>query len=292
VAASRGFRERLDTAPAILRDILRSLCWLHDSGFVHRDIKPANVLMSNEGEGVVLADLGRCILVNQLDYMVNATTPLVEAPEQMACLSHDCSADLWSAGVTVLAYVFAQGDARGELDRGTVHDVYFRNLVRPPPGAAACSTSDVPLAERMEAFFAAYGSPSGFLRSLCRAASLPSNYADRHFAFCETLDGIMERDAVARWSAQDALHVLETAQPQQQQEPPQDAAFEDPRTLRRRVKRRVAQLLPSSPDETQCIVRNIFHDSGFSKEEIAKRALATFVEHWRMILLGETSSSS
>ncbi|QPB44486.1 Ser/Thr protein kinase [Medusavirus stheno T3] len=288
LASSRGFRERLDTAPLILRDILRSLCWLHDAGFVHRDIKPANLLMSEgEGEGVVLADLGRCILVNQLDYMVNATTPLVEAPEQMACLSHDCSADLWSAGVTVLAYVFAQGDARGEFDRGTVHDVYFRNLVRPPPGAEACPISDAPLAERVEAFFTAYGSPSGFLRSLCRAARLPSNYSDRHFAFCETLDGIMERDAAARWSAQDALHVLETTQPQQQ-EPAQDATFEDPRTLRRRVKRRVAQLLPSSPDEAQIIVWNIFRDSGFGKEEMAKRALATFVEHWRTILLGES----
>lgn len=276
-ATSQSLRERIDSAPSLLRDILCALQSLHEAGLVHRDVKPANVLLTDDGGGVVLADLGRCILVNHIDSSILATTPLVEAPEQTTMSEYDCSADLWSAGVTMLAYVFGHGDVRGELGDGATRDAYFRNLVRHP---SSSSTPDGPLARRVEAFFATYGSPSGFLRSLCRAsAELPSNYADKHLALCETLDGIMERDPVARWSAQDALHVLENAS--------QPEACDGPRERRRGTKRRVFDLLPSSPDLAQYIIRRIFHDAPCGDAEMAKRALETFAKHWRTILLGQ-----
>ncbi|CAD8150933.1 unnamed protein product [Paramecium pentaurelia] len=78
-------RLTLDEIEIILKQILETICYLHDKGFVHRDIKPDNILFCALGQfsNLKLIDFGISCKITDLeqDSQMNIGTPGYMAPE-------------------------------------------------------------------------------------------------------------------------------------------------------------------------------------------------------------------
>ncbi|OEL30841.1 Mitogen-activated protein kinase kinase kinase NPK1 [Dichanthelium oligosanthes] len=87
------------------KQLLNGLVYLHRNGIIHRDIKGANILVDNKG-CIKLADFGASKQVEKLATATAAKTmkgtPYWMAPEVIVGSGHNCSADIWSVGCTVI----------------------------------------------------------------------------------------------------------------------------------------------------------------------------------------------
>jgi tRNA A-37 threonylcarbamoyl transferase component Bud32 len=113
-ARSRGGRLRPAESLAIIEQVASVLDAAHASGVVHRDLKPANVVITLDGRGVKLLDLGIARINNPVDDSTALTrsgqflgTPYYMAPEQWGEMPRDRveaidgRADIYSLGVVV-----------------------------------------------------------------------------------------------------------------------------------------------------------------------------------------------
>lgn len=114
----RGLTE--DQIALIVKDTLDALHHLHSKSMIHRDLKagstrsahgapaathsrPSDILLTNKGEGK-LADFG---VSGQLTGTLAKRktmvgSPFWMAPEVIMENGHDCKADVWSLGITII----------------------------------------------------------------------------------------------------------------------------------------------------------------------------------------------
>jgi hypothetical protein len=86
---------------AVLREVSRGLCALHEMGKVHRDVKPSNILVDPDGR-VVILDFGLLVDADYGDTWSGqgiVGTPHYMAPEQAAGQPAEAAADWYSVGV-------------------------------------------------------------------------------------------------------------------------------------------------------------------------------------------------
>lgn len=103
----------------IARAVLEALRAAHRAGVVHRDIKPANIMVSADGERVVLTDFGIANLMEGASSSLTGTGMVVGTPEYMAPERLEQGqvaepSDLWSLGATL--YAALSGDSPFKRD--------------------------------------------------------------------------------------------------------------------------------------------------------------------------------
>lgn len=96
----------------IFRQVLLGVEYLHYQKIIHGDLKPENLLLA-EGDVIKVADLGVCneFLGDDasIDQRTATGTPAFRAPETLSgqkVYFDGKSADIWSLGVTLYAFVF------------------------------------------------------------------------------------------------------------------------------------------------------------------------------------------
>ncbi len=87
----------------IIASITIGLEYLHSRGIIHRDLKAANVLLTADGH-IRLADFGvSAVLTEKRPKRKTAIgAPFWMAPEVVQEQLYDCSADIWSLGITLI----------------------------------------------------------------------------------------------------------------------------------------------------------------------------------------------
>jgi len=113
---------------------LYGLEYLHRNGIIHRDIKGANILVDNKG-CIKLADFGASKQVEKLATATAAKTmkgtPYWMAPEVIVGSGHNCSADIWSVGCTVIE--MATGKAPWSHEYQEVSLLYYVGTTKSHP---------------------------------------------------------------------------------------------------------------------------------------------------------------
>ncbi|ETV96840.1 CAMK protein kinase [Aphanomyces invadans] len=132
-------------AHGLIRNLLRTVLYLHERGIVHRDIKPENILLARSGNDattIKLSDFGIARRLHgsstphtiQEDTALHSTTPRERfvrahtqcgtrdyiAPEVMSGKGYGLEADMWSVGVVL--YVIMSGYAPSFTPN---HDLVF-----------------------------------------------------------------------------------------------------------------------------------------------------------------------
>ena len=121
----------LDAAVWIMTRVADGLAFAHEHGVIHRDLKPGNILLTDDGEPLIL-DFNlavRCSPVEQAVAIVGGTLPY-SSPEQMVALrkggSVGPSSDIYSFGV--LLFQLLTGHLPHPVHTGSFDDVVARML--------------------------------------------------------------------------------------------------------------------------------------------------------------------
>jgi len=104
-------------------EVLLSLEYIHDNGFVYRDLKPENILIEGGGH-IRLADMGFCkpLKGGERTYTTCGTADYM-APEVMLSQGHDKAADFWAFGVLIFEMLAGFAPFEGKTDNERLHRI-------------------------------------------------------------------------------------------------------------------------------------------------------------------------
>lgn len=102
VAQASSERERVERLERILTEAAKTLCLLHDAGFLHGDLKPAHVRIVSGSDEVTLLDLGAAVSRARNQDVV-AISRGYTAPELLAGARPSAASDLYALGALAFA---------------------------------------------------------------------------------------------------------------------------------------------------------------------------------------------
>jgi serine/threonine-protein kinase len=112
-----------ETVP-LIRKIADALAFCHDHEIVHRDVKPENILVSPEGQPILL-DFGLALSSNghrgtRANQSGAAGTPEYMAPEQIEGRRGDRRSDIYSLGIMMFEMLTGEVPFRGDSNLAVV----------------------------------------------------------------------------------------------------------------------------------------------------------------------------
>lgn len=131
-------------AARIVADVLNALAGAHGQGIMHLDIKPANVMISADGQHLVM-DFGIARTISQLPNETGGITgtPQYMAPETISAKGAEFRSDIFSAGMMLYEMVTGAPVVEG----GNAFQILNRNANEK---AAAPSSRNVKVDEKLE----------------------------------------------------------------------------------------------------------------------------------------------
>ena len=132
------------SAARIVADVLNALAGAHSQGIMHLDIKPANVMISSDGQHLVM-DFGIARTISQLpDESGDITgTPQYMAPEIISAKGAEFRSDIFSAGMMLYEMVTGAPVVEG----GNTFQILNRNANEK---AVAPSTRNIKVDEKLD----------------------------------------------------------------------------------------------------------------------------------------------
>lgn len=115
----------LDTAGDLATQIAEVLKEAHDKGIVHRDVKPANIMVTGEGQ-VVLMDFGLARSSSATRVTKTGTTIGTVAyisPEQARGEDVDGRTDIWSLGAVLYEMITGQVPFKGDFEHAVIYSI-------------------------------------------------------------------------------------------------------------------------------------------------------------------------
>ncbi len=117
----------------LFADVALGLAHLHQQGVIHRDIKPGNLMLTRDGQRVVLADLGLARLMDASQVLSQSQSPQLGtlrymAPELLEGKSADAQSDIYALGVSLCELLLG----RPLFDGETEARLHQQILLEPP----------------------------------------------------------------------------------------------------------------------------------------------------------------
>lgn len=85
----------------IVRELIKTVAYMHSQGVVHRDLKPSNVMIRDIGRELVLVDFGLSDTADYVEIKGPAGTPGFISPEQSESGGANPADDVYSLGVII-----------------------------------------------------------------------------------------------------------------------------------------------------------------------------------------------
>lgn len=136
IALKESFSEQ--EIVSVTKQILKAICYVHNSGFVHRDIKPENFIVEVDdspcGFNLKLIDFGLSRQMDQLTQTERTSGTWFYAAPETAYNLYTQKSDVWSAGV-IITMIASQGSAL--IGRSTSMGIAAVRRIRDPDFVAA-----------------------------------------------------------------------------------------------------------------------------------------------------------
>src|SRR5260370_1048001 len=134
-AHNLGLRERLE----LFLKVCAPVAYAHRNLVVHRDLKPSNILVTGEGQPMLL-DFGTAKLLAAAETNATATLPLLtirySSPEQRSRAPITTSTDIFSLGVILYELLTGAWPFGDPASREQMFERFARETPMTPPPAA------------------------------------------------------------------------------------------------------------------------------------------------------------
>jgi len=135
VLAGRDLAERLTE---LFADVAEGLAHLHAAGVIHRDLKPSNLMLTADGNRIVIMDLGLARLADESKALTTSDVKILGtlrymAPEQLQrqLIDVDARADIYGLGATLYELVTCRRVFDGDTEQRLIYQVLHDTPLAP-----------------------------------------------------------------------------------------------------------------------------------------------------------------
>ncbi|HUU17599.1 MAG TPA: protein kinase [Sedimentisphaerales bacterium] len=128
-------REYFDTLARLISEVAEALDYAHSEGIIHRDVKPSNLMLTGDGQ-LVLLDFGVARICEERAMTLTGSfvgTPRYMSPEQIESdpKEMDHRSDIYSLGVTLYELLTLEPLFEGDIQEQIINQIINKEPLRP-----------------------------------------------------------------------------------------------------------------------------------------------------------------